>query len=123
MTTIVLENQNRVELERISEPSNNMYLISKDIDDPHYPCLSQLDTVSYTVFGSSDMEELIKELDSLKPSLISVGQMDHVNDIIRLARKCQANEGFTLTFTPFGKFSDDFKPTKIDLPPDFFRQQ
>lgn len=106
MITVLLEDSNGKELARLSESSNATYLI-KDMNDVEYPLLSELSTVGPDVFASSKMEELIAELEKTMLRLTDPQQVAHVNDIIRLARECQANSGCTLLFTPFGAFLDN----------------
>lgn len=105
MITTLLYDQARKELARAEEPTNGSYLITQQVNDMRYPLLSQLDNCSYTVFDSSDMEQLINELELLKPNLTQE-QNTHVDQIIYLAHKCQDNMGYYLVFTPFSAFLD-----------------
>ncbi|MEJ7710993.1 MAG: hypothetical protein WKF84_14295 [Pyrinomonadaceae bacterium] len=111
MMTVILYNQDRVELERTEKESNQTYLI-KDDGDPQYPHLSELCDCAYDVLDASDMQSLTKELISVKKELLIPEQIEHVDEIICLAKRCQ-DENLLLVFTPFGAFSDNSIKTHV----------
>lgn len=102
-------------LERIGAESNREYLLLPNYDDPVYPLISELSDSDLDIFDSTDMTQLIIELELLKRNLTDE-QKAHIDEIIRLAEICQENEDYTLGFTPFGEFLDNsITPTKIEL--------
>src|SRR3954452_11267434 len=98
MITIILENNNNEELYRISEKFNTAYLIQKD---PKFKCLSKLNQNDYDVFSSNDCLNLIQDLLMIKEQLTNPIQIEHINNIIKLAGLCSKAKNFTLTFTPW----------------------
>jgi hypothetical protein len=100
MITIILEDRDSKELERICEDTNGEYLIQHDYTK--YKYLSQLSEFDYDVFSSEMMPDLIEDLLRLKRELTKREHMEHVSKIIELARRCQNMKVATLTFTPWG---------------------
>lgn len=100
MITIILEDSNSRELERISEPSNTEFLIQ--VNEEMYPFLSQLSEHSYDVFSSQDMPGLIQDLLRLNETLNDPKHLKHLSAILSLAERCQEIEDTVLIFTPWG---------------------
>lgn len=112
MLTIILAEKIGRELERVGAEGNDEYLI-KDEDDPHYQYLSQLSTCDLDAFDASDMEGILAELYSLKPTL-NQAQKAQVDDLIRLAQRCQRNTNYVLLFTPFGEYASETRDTESE---------
>lgn len=100
MITIVLMNKDGKFLEEVWAFGNEHYLLLLEHDNPKYPLISELTDCSTDVFSSERMPQLIVELESFKANLTEE-QKTHINDIIRLAKICEVNKGYTLGFTPF----------------------
>jgi len=101
MITIILENKNENELGRTSELSNVEYLIQDN--EREYVYLSRLSEVDYDVFSKNEIPGLIYELVRVRENLISPNQIEHLNQIIELAKKCWDADGDAiLIFTPWG---------------------
>ncbi|WLD10972.1 hypothetical protein [Planctellipticum variicoloris] len=98
MITIVLEQGESV-VSTCGREENERYLLGRQ---DSLKLLSQLSDCGYDTFGKDDMPELIGELQAVREC---VGDRDrcHVDQIIALAVRCQAGNGMTLTFTPFGE--------------------
>jgi hypothetical protein len=103
MITIVLMDKNGKFLEKVSAANNERYLLLTNYDDPQYPLVSELSDSDLDVFSSKKMPQLIQEFEALKKNLLQV-QKEHISEIIRLAKICKENPGYTLGFTPFGEF-------------------
>lgn len=115
MITIVLIDKENNYLERIGESDNRDYLLMPHENDPIYPLVSQLSDSDLDILSSDDMPQLILELERLKQKLLSKQKAD-VDQILRLAKICQENQGYSLGFTPFGEFlGNRIEPTKISL--------
>jgi hypothetical protein len=96
--TIILEDKNSKELERVSEKDNSQYIIQQD---SKYKYLSLIDDCSYDVFLSTEMQELIQDLTLLKSELNNLIHIDHVDKILGLAEKCKNTKDTFLIFTPW----------------------
>ncbi len=93
MIRVILESS-VAELAVVGRAGNEAFLCQSD--KSRFPLLSQVDNVSYAVFGRSDMPQLVVELNSVAPK-----NGDHVAEIISLATRCRDEAGTILTFTPF----------------------
>ena len=100
MITVIFEDAAGRELARAAEPSNGSYLIQ---DAEQFPLLSLLSEVDYYVFSSDMMDQLVRELESLKGNLTEPRALAHIDEIVELARRCRDTEGARLAFTPWGE--------------------
>lgn len=98
--SIILEYKNdRADgvIERITRDGNSAYLV-KGEDNKDYPYLAEVENYDYSVFDCTDMDAIIKELQSVKNNLSDVGDRKHIDDIIRLALKCKNDSNKVLVF-------------------------
>jgi len=93
MIRVILESS-LAELGVVGRAGNESFLCQSD--KTRFPLLSQVDNVSYAVFGRTDMPQLAVELNS-----VATENGDHVAEIIALASRCRDEAGTVLTFTPF----------------------
>lgn len=99
MFVIILESLDSRRLDSIGREGNEDYLPQDDQQE--FKMLGDLATCAYDVFGSSDMNNLIFELEILKEHLTDFEKIDHIDGIIQLARKCKKIPLSRLIFTPF----------------------
>ncbi|MEW4370077.1 hypothetical protein [Paenibacillus kandeliae] len=99
MFTIILESVDSKRLDSIEREGNENYLPQDDQQE--FKMLGDLATCTYDVFGSSNMNNLISELEMLKERLTDFEKIDHIDEIIQLAKKCKKIPLSRLIFTPF----------------------
>ncbi len=100
---IILENKDTFPnnigiIERVTKSNNDSYLV-KGIDNPNFPCLSNVELDDYSVFDIRDMDALTKELLQVREEVKNSEDKAHIDEIIRLAKKCKEMPGTVLTFT------------------------
>jgi hypothetical protein len=98
MITIILEDGEGMELNRISYAGNDRFLIRKDVDK--YDVIHALNEYDYDVFSADDMNGLIGDLLKIR-NKVGLTEIGHIDEVLALAEKCKANPRSTLTFTPF----------------------
>ncbi|WP_411342709.1 hypothetical protein ACE3MZ_13670 [Paenibacillus sp. WLX1005] len=101
MFTVILESVDNERLDSVGQEGNAEYLPQDD--EYVFKMLGDLATCAYDVFGSNDMKELLIELEQLKSRLFDFYQINHIEEIIQLAERCQTIEHSRLIFTPFEK--------------------
>ncbi len=97
---IKLEYKDSTLIKSITKEGNASYLI-KGIDNPNYPCLSEVEVDDPTVFDSNDMDALTKELLRIRNEITEPEDKLHIDDIIKLAETCKRNKDTVLTFCGF----------------------
>ncbi|MCP9493162.1 MAG: hypothetical protein MSG64_01775 [Pyrinomonadaceae bacterium MAG19_C2-C3] len=113
MITVILAYKRHGEIERVGVTGNEKFLVKEEADN-RFPYLSELSTVDLDAFDKSDMNPIIAELERLKTNLNDAEQ-SHVEDILRLARRCRDNDECVLLFTPFGELTEKISTATTDL--------
>lgn len=113
MITVILAHKHHGEIERVGVTGNEEFLV-KDEADNRFPYLSELSTVDLDAFDKSDMNGIIAELEQLKTNL-NDSEQSHVEDVLRLARKCRESDECVLLFTPFGELTGKINTVTTDL--------
>jgi len=113
MITVILAHKHHGEIERVGIAGNEAFLV-KDEADNRFPYLSELSTVDLDAFDKSDMNGIIIELERLRANLNDAEQ-SHVEDVLRLARKCRESDECILLFTPFGELTGKINTVTTDL--------
>lgn len=70
-------------------------------DEDEYPILSEITAFDIEVFFAEDMNNLIGELIKLQKSLIEESDIEYMDEIIALCRKCQKSNAGEIKFNPF----------------------
>lgn len=95
--TITLEYQNDGLIEKIYKEGNIDYLMRNNTSNL-FPYLSEIEMDDPSHFGPKHMDCIIEELKHVRKELINSMDLEHVNDIIRLASKCKDSSNMVLVF-------------------------
>jgi len=101
MFTIILQNESGDEIERLFLKDSDAFLLQDD--EVNFPSLSELSSSSYDVFGSSDMRQLLIELETLTNEASNSAHFDSIRKITQLAKACCKSSNYRLLLTPFSK--------------------
>ncbi|AIL13785.1 hypothetical protein IM40_10330 (plasmid) [Candidatus Paracaedimonas acanthamoebae] len=85
-------------IEHITRENNASYLV-KGYDNPEFPYLGEVEYNDPSVFDANDMDAIIEELLCIRKEVINPGDQAHIDDIIRLAKKCKEIPDTVLTFS------------------------
>lgn len=85
-------------IERISRENNVLYL-EKGEDNPEFPYLGEVEYIDPSVFGSHRMDAIIEELLRVRGEITDPDDQAHIDDIIRLAKKCKELPETVLVFS------------------------
>jgi hypothetical protein len=91
----VLNNESIIE--RITKDNNADYLV-KGEDNKEFQYLAQVEIDDYSVYWAENMDGLIEELLRVRQEVSDPADQEHIDDIIRLAKKCKETPGTVLTF-------------------------
>lgn len=100
MFTMILQDARGSEIARLRLAGNERYLMR---DDPRFPLLSNLDTLSWDAFAQEHGLELQRELLNILPELQDPAERQHVGELAQLALRAANTEGAKIIFTPFQK--------------------
>ncbi|WP_032113001.1 hypothetical protein [Candidatus Paracaedibacter symbiosus] len=95
--SIILENQDGKLIEKITKGNNADYLV-KGENNPDFPYLAEVEIDDYSVFAAEDMDAIIEELLCVRQEVTDPADQVHIDDIIRLAKKCKETPETVLTF-------------------------
>lgn len=94
---INLEYKNGRLIESTTRENNASYLV-KGYDNPEFPYLGEVEPDDPSVFDASDMDAIIKELLRVREEVTDHEDKAHIDDIIRLAKKCKNIPDTVLVF-------------------------
>ncbi|AIL12859.1 hypothetical protein IM40_03985 [Candidatus Paracaedimonas acanthamoebae] len=95
---IALVNKDRRLIESITKENNTSYLV-KGENNPVFPYLGEVEIDDYSVFFDKDMDAIIEELLRVRKEVADPGDQTHIDDIIRLAKKCKEMPETALVFS------------------------
>lgn len=96
--TVILEDRTGQEIVRIANVPESSVLMQRGTG---FPLLSQLDNVSYTVYGPEDVNELLRELAVLCDRATDVVTRSYLARVTEVVQQCADEPSRTLAFTPF----------------------
>lgn len=102
-TVVLLDKESNKLIQKVYARDNDYLSLEEKPGAANYAKLAEVSEYDIAVFGSSDMTNLISELEMLKTSL-NEEQIFHINEVIKLAELCQQDDKYVLGFTPFGSF-------------------
>lgn len=95
---IELVSEDRKLIESITKKNNVSYLV-KGYENPEYPYLGEVEIHDYSVFFDKDMDAIIEELLRVRKEVSDHEDRAHIDDIVRLAKKCKQIPGTALVFS------------------------
>ena len=84
-------------LKSIAKEDNYKYLEKGD-DNPDFPCLSEVETCDHAFFDCTDMEQLIRELLTVRDEVSDLSDKEHIDEIIGMAEICKKDPDLVLIF-------------------------
>lgn len=76
----------------------NVDYLVKGENNPAFPYLAEVEMDDYSTFDFTDMDGIIEELLRVRAEVTDPADKAHIDDIIRLARKCKEMPDTVLTF-------------------------
>ncbi len=80
---------------------NNLNYLCQDDRSEEFPILSELDPWYPMQYISSEMPQLISELEKVKSTLQDSQEISHVEKIISMCKECELNRNYIIVFSPF----------------------
>jgi hypothetical protein len=98
MITFLLEDADRGELARVSNPRGESLT---RIQNEELPLLSRLSEVDYDVFSSEELSELTNEIRRIRNSAVDPDEIVYLDEVLELCHRSQQTPGSVVVFTPW----------------------